>query len=66
MLYMVTIHGWTEVKVFSADIEKAKKIAIREKKKFAKDDLEKWTWETVSEYYGTSIDKIADGTIIVG
>lgn len=64
-LYMANIGGWTEVSAFSADPETAKKNAIRMKKKHCKDDLTRWTWETVSEYYGAAIEEITDGTTLV-
>ncbi len=64
-MYAVKIHGWTEIVVFSADIEKAKRKAVREKKRLCHDDLNKWTWETVTEYYGTSVIEIKEGLMLV-
>lgn len=63
-MYMAKIYGYTEVMAFSEDKEKAKKLAIKEKKSFAKDDLKKWSWDTVSEYYGATVIKIKEGTTI--
>lgn len=62
-MYMALIRGWTEVAAFSENPEKAKKLAIKEKKKYAKDDLDKWTWETVSDYYGTYLEEIKEGSV---
>ena len=62
-MYMAHIYGWTEVTAFSEDMEKAKKLAVKKKKAFCKDDLNKWTWETVSEYYGAKVFKISEGLV---
>lgn len=63
-MYMAIIRGWTSVVAFSEDQEKAKKMAIKKKKSFAKDDLDKWTWDTVSEYYGAFVEEIKEGTVL--
>ena len=63
-MYMAVIRGWNQVVAFSEDVEKAKKLAVKEKKKYCKDDLEKWTWERCSEYYGTIVEEIKDGLVI--
>lgn len=63
-MYMAVIRGWTEVAAFSEDAEKAKKMAIRKKKSFAKDDLDKWTWDAVDEYYGAYVTEIKEGLIL--
>lgn len=64
-MYAVKIFGWTEIVVFSADKEKAKRKAVREKKRLCRDDLDKWTWETVTEFYGTSVIEIKEGLMLV-
>ena len=51
-MYMAVISGWDEVKAFSEDEEKAKKLAIRKKKEYCKDDLDKWNWENVKNIMG--------------
>lgn len=63
-MYMAMIIGFNPVLAFSEDMEKAKRKAIKEKKSFCKDDLEKWTWETVSEFYGAGVMLVTDGTTI--
>lgn len=63
-MYMAIIRGWTSVVAFSEDQEKAKKMAIKKKKSFAKDELDKWTWDTVSEYYGAFVEEIKEGTVL--
>ena len=63
-MYVAIIKGWTTVATFSEDEEKAKKLAIEKKKSFARDDLDKWNWETVSDYYGAFTEKIKEGTIL--
>ena len=65
IIYMAVIQGWTEIRAFNTDPEQAKKDAIRRKKKLCKDDLSKWNWETVSEYYGAYVEEISNGTVIV-
>lgn len=62
---MVTIYGYTDVVIFSSDIEKAKKKAVKIKKQLCKYDLDKWSWKTVTDYYGTSIEQIKEGTIFI-
>ncbi len=64
-LYMAKIGGWNPVIAFASDEETAKKNAVKEKKKWFHNDLEKWNWETVSEYYGASVEIITDGTVLV-
>ena len=64
-MYMAIIYGYTEIFAFSADMEKAKKKALRKKKELCRDDLEKWTWETVSEYYGARVFLVTDGLVMV-
>lgn len=64
-MYMAIIRGWTSVVAFSENEETAKKLAIKEKKIFARDDLDVWTWERVSEYYGAYTEKINEGTVLV-
>jgi len=63
-MYMATIQGWTEIRAFSEDEEKAKKLALKRKKELCRDDLTKWTWETVSEYYGAYTTEIKEGLIL--
>lgn len=74
-MYMVTIMGWTEVTAFSTDLETAKKLALKEKKRLCKDDAQSmlhytnipgpaWSWERVSEYFGTRVEEITNGTVI--
>lgn len=63
-MYMVTVKGWTEVRAFSDDIEKAKKMALMKKKELCRNDLDKWSWKNVDEFYGTSIEEVKEGTIL--
>ena len=63
-MYMAIIQEWTEVRAFSEDEEKAKKLALKRKKALCRDDLNKWTWETVSEYYGAYTVEIKEGLIL--
>ena len=64
-LYMAAIGGWTEVRVFSTDPKKAKKLAIEEKKKVAPDEPVKWNWKTMEEYFGAKLVEISEGTIVI-
>jgi len=65
-IYMAKIFGWTEVSAFSFKSEAdAKKKALAEKKRLCKDDLEKWTWDSVEEYYGASVTEITDGLVVL-
>lgn len=64
-MWMAIIDGWTDVEVFSDSEEKAKRLAVKEKKKLCRDDLDKWTWETCQEYYGASTEEIKEGTVLV-
>ena len=57
-MFFAKIGGWTEVYAFADTAEKAKKLAVAKKKSFARDDLEKWTWETVADYYGATCIEI--------
>lgn len=63
-MWMAIIKGWTDIEAFSESEEKAKKLALKEKKRLCKDDLEKWTWETCDEYYGAYTIEIKDGLIL--
>lgn len=62
-MYMATIFGYTEVRAFSNSDAVAKKLALQQKKKLCKDDLSQWTWERVSEYYGTEVIEIKEGLV---
>ena len=64
-MYVAVILGWYEVMSFSEDEEKAKKLAVKEKKKYCKDDLEKWNWEECEEYYGAYTYKIKEGLVLI-
>lgn len=64
-IYMAVIDGWTDVEAFSTDPEKAKRLAVKEKKLLCKDDLSKWTWESCREYYGAWVEEINEGTVLV-
>ena len=64
-LYMAKIGGWNPVIAFASDEETAKKIAVKEKKKWFHEDLKTWTWETVSEFYGAKVELVTDGTVLV-
>lgn len=64
-LYMAKIGGWNPVVAFATDEETARRLAVKEKKKWFRDDLERWSWKTVSEYYGASVHIITDGTVLV-
>lgn len=63
-MFMACIFGYTEIRSFSEDEEKAKKLALKKKKSLCRDDLERWTWETVTDYYGATVEEIKDGLII--
>lgn len=63
-MWMAVIKGWTDIEAFSENEEKAKKLALKEKKRLCKDDLEKWTWETCDEYYGAYTIEIKEGLIL--
>ena len=63
-MWMAVIRGWTDIEAFSESEEKAKKLALKEKKRLCKDDLEKWTWETCYEYYGAYTIEIKEGLIL--
>lgn len=63
-MYLAKICGWNTVVSFSEDKEKAKKLAVREKKKYCKDDLEKWNWKECEEYYGAEITEIKEGLVL--
>ena len=61
---MAYISGWQPVAAFSEDEKTAKSLAVKKKKKFCKDDLDRWTWETVADYYGAWVKEIKEGTVI--
>ena len=63
-MYMATIYGWTEIKAFSEDESKAKKLAVKRKKELCRDDLSKWTWETCDEYYGATVEELKEGVVL--
>lgn len=63
-MYIAYIGGWNPIMAFSKDEETAKKLALKKKKALYKEDLEKWNWETVSEYYGAWTERIEEGSII--
>jgi hypothetical protein len=63
-MFLAYIGGWNPIIAFAEQEETAKKKAVKEKKERFKDDLEKWTWETVSEYYGAFTQEVKDGTVI--
>ena len=64
IMYMAKICGWDEVLAFSEDEEKAKKLAVKEKKRRCKNDLKKWNWEKCEEYYGAFVEEIKEGTVL--
>ena len=65
-MYMAVIKGWTEVRAFSESESKAKKLAIAKKKSLCfGDDLPRWNWESVSEYYGAYTEEITEGVVFV-
>lgn len=64
-LYMAKIGGWNPVVAFSTNEETAKSMAVEEKQKWFHDDLEIWTWEAVSEFYGAKVELVTDGTVLV-
>lgn len=64
MTYMAYIDGWQPVIAFGSTEIDAKKLALRAKKKKCRDDLEKWTWDRVHEYYGAWVEEVKDGKII--
>lgn len=53
-MYMAYIAGWTPVITFDEDENKARAKAVRAKHDKCFDDLdvEDWTWENATEYYG--------------
>jgi hypothetical protein len=63
-MYMARIDGWDVVLAFSNNPEKAKELAVEKKKSIARDDLDEWTWETVSEYYGADLVEVKDGMVL--
>lgn len=63
-MYMALISGWEDTIAFAEDEEKAKKLAVKYKKKYCKDDLEKWNWGECEDYYGACTYNIKDGTVI--
>ena len=63
-MVMALIGGWTEVMAFAEDEEKAKRLALKEKKRRCRDDLEKWTWKRCDEYYGTIVKEVKDGVVL--
>ena len=63
-MYMAMIGGWTNVAAFSEDENTAKKLAIKEKKKWCKDDLKRWTWKNVEEEYEAWVMEIKEGTVL--
>ena len=67
-MYMAKICGWTDIYAFAETEDEAKKLAVAKKKERCKDDYEKpskWNWDTVSEYYGTRLYEVDNGTVIV-
>ncbi len=64
-MFMAVIHGWTEVRAFASTEAKAKKLALAEKKRLCQDDLEKWTWDSVEEYYGANVCEIKEGSVVL-
>ena len=64
-MYMAKIYGWTEVTAFSEDAEKAKMKALKAKKDRCKNDLDRWTWANVEEFYGATVTEIKEGLVIV-
>ena len=63
-MYMARIEGWYEVIAFSNSLEKAKKLAINQKKKICKDENIKWDWDSIQSFYGAFVEEIKEGTII--
>ncbi len=63
-MFMACIGGWDEVLAFSEDEEKAKRLAVKEKKRRCKDDLEKWNWQECADYYGAWTEEIKEGTVL--
>ena len=63
-MYMAIIFGWDNVIAFSEDEEKAKKLAIKRKKKSNEDYFpDKWDWNSVTEFYGANVVKIKEGYV---
>lgn len=63
-MWMATIYGWDVKTAFSEDKEKAKRLALKAKKRTCRDDLDKWTWENCEDYYGVSLVEIKEGMVI--
>ena len=63
-MYMACIGGWDNVQAFSDDKEKAKQLALNEKRKLCKDDLEKWTWAECEEYYGAWVVELHESLVL--
>lgn len=63
-MYMAIIYGYTEVMAFSEDMKTAQKLALKKKKQLCRDDLDKWTWETASEYYGSKVVLLSEKLVM--
>lgn len=64
-MYMAKIDGWTPVIAFSEKEEKAKKLALKEKKTLCKDEpVGRWTWDRMEEYFGACCHEIKEGLIL--
>ena len=63
-MYMAVIGGWDSIQAFSENREKAKRTALKAKKSRCKDDLDSWTWNNVTEYYGGWVVEIKEGTVL--
>lgn len=58
-MYMATIFGYTEIRAFAETEEKAKKQALKIKKRLFPDEpIDKWTWDSVESYYGANVVEI--------
>lgn len=64
-MWMARIGGWTDVIAFSESKDKARDLAVQAKKARCRDDLDKWNWQTVSDYYGATLHYICDGLLII-
>lgn len=63
-MYMAVICGYTEVRAFSEDEKKAKRLALKRKKELCKYDLDKWSWEIVENYYGAYTEELHEGLVL--
>lgn len=57
-MWIAYIGGYNPVIAFGKTIEEAERKVIKAKKARYKDDLDKWNWESVSDFYGAWCKKV--------